>query len=130
MDAHFVIFYSPGTFVAETTEKPIDSWDIDKAKEMAKVITERHGATPYGFSFTTRSRGDEDLDSHVSARSPMYYLGGKIETVDEVRARATDKDRILLANMEGNGYDRIITNNNSWQWSQPLDKDHVVLDWP
>jgi len=23
---HFVTFYSPGTFVAETTEKPIKSW--------------------------------------------------------------------------------------------------------
>ena len=42
---------------------------------------------------------------------------------------ATEKDRILVSNMEGNGYDRIITNDNSWRWTQPLGKDDVVLPW-
>jgi hypothetical protein len=30
--------------------------------------------------------------------------------------------------MEVNGWDRIITNDNSWRWTQPLGKDDVVLD--
>jgi hypothetical protein len=33
---HFVTFYSPGTFFAETSEKPIDSWDVEKAKDEAE----------------------------------------------------------------------------------------------
>lgn len=126
---HFVTFYSPGTFVAETSELPIDSWDVNAAKEMARGIRERHNAAPYGFQFTTRTRGDEDLDSKVTATSPLYYLGGVIETLAEVKARATDKDRILVSNMEGNGYERIITNTNSWRWTQPLKDSDVVLDW-
>src|SRR5208337_1301855 len=112
---HFVTFYSPGTFVSEQTEKPIDSWDIEKAKKMARKIKERYDATPYGFRFSTRSRGDKDLDSKVTATSPMYYLGGKVETLAEVKARATEEDRILVSNMEINGYERIITNTNSWK---------------
>lgn len=28
MEAHFVTFFSPGTFVAEDTTKPIDSWNL------------------------------------------------------------------------------------------------------
>lgn len=130
MTQHFVTFYSPGTFVAETTEKPIESWDVDIAKAMAKQIKERHNAVPYGFRFSTRTRGDKDLDSRVSATSHMYFLGGKVETLAEVEARATAADQILLSNMRGNGYKRIITNDNSWRATQPLNDEDVVLQWP
>lgn len=128
MQKHFVTFYSPGTFVAETTEKPIDSWDVEKAVEMAQGITERYGAKPYGFRFSTRSRDADELDSRVTATSPMYYLGGKVETLEQVKARATSKDHVLVMNMEINGYGRIVTNDNSWRWTQPLGADDVVLD--
>lgn len=66
MKKHFVTFFSPGTFVSETSEKPIDSWDVDTAVEMSTQILERHGARPYGFRFSTRERGQEDLDSKVT----------------------------------------------------------------
>src|SRR3990167_5921463 len=130
MEKHFVTFYSPGTFVAETTTKPVESWDVEVAKEMARRIKERHGAVPYGFEFTTRTRSEEDLDSKVTATSPMYYLGGKVEPLEEVKARATYKELILVSNMESNGWDRIITNDNTWRWTQPLKQTDVVLDWP
>lgn len=129
MEKHFVTFYSPGTFVCETSEKPIDSWDIETAKNMARKIKERYSATPFGFQFSTRSRAENELDSHVSNTSPMYYLGGKVETLEEVKARATEKDRILISNMEGNGWNRIITNDNSWRITQPLYDKDVVLEW-
>lgn len=127
---HFVTFFSPGTFVAEQSTQEIESWDVKEACARAKKITERHGATPYGFQFSTRSRGPNDLDSKISATSPMYYLGGKIETLAEVKARATDKDRILVGNMERNNIKRILTNSNSWKWTQPLGDDDIVLQWP
>lgn len=129
MIAHFVTFYSPGTFVSETSTRPIASWSVETAKRMAGSIKERYGAIPYAFCFSTRSRGPKDLDSKVVKTSARYYLGGKIETLAEVKARATDKDRILISNMECNGWDRIITNNNSWRVSLPLDPGDVVLAW-
>jgi len=129
MQQHFVTFYSPGTFVAEETTKPVAAWDVDAACEMARDITERHGATPYGFRFTTRARGDADLDSKVVATSPTYYLGGRIETLDEVEARNDPKETILRSNMRGNGWDRIVVNDNSWRWTQPLSDGDVVRDW-
>jgi hypothetical protein len=129
IEKHFVTFYSPGTFVAETTEKPIDSWDVKKAMSMARAIKERYDAMPYGFRFSTRSRGDEELDSKIAATSPLYWLGGKVETLAQVKARATKKDEILVSNMEINHYDRIITNTNSWSWTQPLMPGDVVLDF-
>lgn len=129
MKKHFVVFYSPGTFVAESNEKPIDSWDVEQAVEMVHGITQRYNATPYGFRFITRGRGDKDLDSKKIASSPMYYLGGKVETLRQVKARKDPKDKILISNMEGNGYKRIITNTNSWKWTQPLEDQDVVLDF-
>lgn len=38
MEQHFVTFYSPGTFVAETTAKPVESWDVDLAVAMSSDI--------------------------------------------------------------------------------------------
>lgn len=129
MEKHFVTFYSPGTFVAESTEQPIESWDVEEAKRRALAVRERHGAVPYGFQFTTRGRSDTELDSRVVKTSPFYFLGGKVETLAEVKARATDNDSVLVGNMEGNGYARIITNDNSWRWTQPLKDTDIVLEW-
>lgn len=129
VQAHFVTFYSPGTFVAETTEKPIHSWDTDTAMKMAHGIEERYGATPYAFRFTTRGRGPKDLDSREVERSCLYHLGGKIETFAEVEARNDPKEDILRSNMRGNGYDRIVVNDNSWRSVHPFGKDDVMLDW-
>ena len=129
MEQHYVTFLSPGTFVHEYTTKKVNSWDIEQAMEMAHNITERHNAIPFAFYFTTNRRENDELDSKEVAESPMYYLGGVVETLEEVKARATEDDRILVQNMEWNCWDRIITNNNSWRVCQPLCDKAVVLDW-
>jgi hypothetical protein len=129
MKQHFVEFLSPGTFVSECTTRPIDKWDVEQAKTLALFISERHDATPYGFRFITREREDDELDSKVTKVSGMYFLGGKVETLQEVRDRKDPKERCLLSNMECNGYDKIIVNTNSWKITLPLEKDDVVLEW-
>lgn len=128
MRKHFVVFCSPGTFVAEQTEKPIKSWDVDAAVRMAKKIKERHNALPYGFYFTTRERKRKDLDSKEIKHSAMYYLGGEVLTLDDVKKRKDPKDKMLISNMWCNKWDRIVVNTNSYKWTQPLEKGDVVLD--
>jgi hypothetical protein len=127
MKKNFVTFYSPGTFVAETDEKPIESWDVNLAMKMAKEIHQRYNATPYGFKFSTRERGENDLDSKVSATSNMYYLGGEVYTVKQLKELNDPNNKILIENMECNGWERCIINTNSWKWTQPLEKDDIVL---
>lgn len=128
MKKHFVRFYSPGTFVAETNELPIDAWNVNEAVKLASTIIQRYGARPYGFRFVTRERKDDELDSREVALSPQYFLGGTVETLEEIEARNDPADRILLSNMWGNGYAAVVTNDNSWRWTQPLQPDDVVLD--
>lgn len=127
MEKHFVEFFSPGTFVAETTTKPIDSWDVSKALEMAKNITERWNSKPYGFQFFTKARMDDELDSHEIARSGIYYINGTIKTLEDLKAEKNPDNRTLISNMECNGWDRVVQTCSPWKWTQPFDDDdHVV----
>ncbi len=128
MQKHFVTFLSPGTFFCEESTQPIDSWDPDAAVTMSRAIVERHGATPFAFYFTTRSRNENELDSKEVKRSGKYYLGGRVLTLEQVKSEMPD-ERILISNMECNGWDKIIINSNSFKCCQPLLEDDVVLEF-
>lgn len=127
MKKHFVTFYSPGTFMAEDDTLPIKSWHVETAVRMSKKIKQRYGATPYGFQFSTRERGPNDLDSKTVKRSGLYYLHGKIETLAEIEKRADPAESILRSNMRGNGWDKVVTNTKGYRWTQPLKEGDVVL---
>lgn len=122
MEKHFVEFFSPGTFVAENTVKEIDSWDIDRAKEMAKDIIERHNSKPYSFRFITKQK------EKIIRKSGFYFINGKVEILEDVKAKNNHDDRILISNMENNGWNKIVTTFSPWRWTQPFDdkKDCVV----
>lgn len=114
--------------MSESTVEPIDSWDVDIAIEMARDVVERYNARPYGFRFLTRERSEQDLDSHISVTSGMYYLGGKIETREDVEARNDPAEEILRDNMRMNDISRIVVNTNSWRFTAALKDEDVVLD--
>ena len=128
VQAHFVTFFSPGTFVAEETSRPIKSWDIETARLMAGKIVERYDAIPYAFQFSTRGRNASDLDSKTIAESPMYFLPHcKVETLEEVEKRNAKDEEILRYNMRTNHYDRIIVTTKGWKLTLPLSDKDVVL---
>jgi len=128
MKQNFVTFLSPGTFVHEETTKPIEKWDSKKAVQMSKKVKERHGATPFAFFFTTRSRNPNELDSKEVRRSGRFFLGGKVLTLAEVE-KQMPKEQILISNMRCNKIERVVVNDNSWLSVQPLEKDDVVMEY-
>lgn len=133
---HTVCFYSPGTFLAESSAKDIDSWDTKQAAKMAESIIERYNAKPYGFKFTTYKThppliDEEGNEYKVSSKllqdSGTYFLGGKLETYDEVVARNDPKEEILRSNMKCNGMWIVCVNTNSYKSVQPFtEKDKIV----
>jgi hypothetical protein len=131
MKKHFVTFLSPGTFVHEETTLPIESWDVEKACEMAHDINERHGSRPFAFEFSTRERGEKDLDSKVTKESGRYFLGGTLLTAKEIKAMEEKPGQydILISNMRCNGWPRVVVNDNSWRIFQPLGKNDCILDF-
>ncbi len=124
MKKHFVTFYSPGTMVSEQTTKEIVAWDTDIALEMMAGIKERHDAHPYGFRFTTKKRGFLDFEPKETDRSCMYYVNCKVQTLEEICAHGPE---ILCQNMKTNGWDRVVTTTQGWEWSQPLKEGDVML---
>lgn len=137
MRKHQVTFYSPGTFVSESSTYPIESWDPAKAVEMAKNISERYNAKPYGFKFQTLlvhapvedgEGGRMEVPGKVVKTSGTYFLTGKLETFDEVEARNDDKERILRSNMEGNGMWIVCVNTNSYRSTMPFEEEDKVVD--
>lgn len=129
MKKHFVTFQSPGTLFPETNELEIDSWDVEKAKEMARTISQRHGARPFGFRFHTLTRKDNEFEPKKTKSSCFYWLGGRVETLKEIEVRNDPKEQILISNMRGNGWDRVIVNDNSYRFTSHLDDGDVILDW-
>lgn len=127
MKRHFVKFLGRGSFVAEEKVLPIDSWDVNKAVEMASDITLPYNQRPYGFHFITRERGENDLDSKVTATSGFYYIGGVVMDADQVKAMIPDST-ILLSNMRINNWDRVIAAGPNRSWVQPLRSSDTVLD--
>lgn len=127
MKSHCVTFYSPGTFVAEHTTKPIDSWDIEVAKAMAGEIVERYGAVPYAFKFSTRARTEAYLDSKVTEESGLYFINCRVRTLEEVEADNDPQEAILRSNMRINGFKRIAQTTKGWKSCLPINKGDTVL---
>ena len=121
---HFVLFMSPGTMFDETTEKPIESWDISAALLMLERITERHGAKPYGFQFLTKVIADPVDDGEggtlkvqpkTVAASGTHFVKGRLRTVDDIAAEADTKEQILLSNMRGNDWPIVCETTNGYR---------------
>ena len=121
MKKEFVRFFFPGTFFAEDAMEPISNWDVEQAKGMALKFQR----SPFGFRFITRAREVDELDSKQVAESPMYYLGGKVETIDEVMRRDLPEEETLRWNMRANNHARVI---HTMGRTYPLANDSVLLE--
>ena len=123
LEKHFVTFYSPGTFVCETSTKPVDSWDVGPAVAMARDIKERHGATPYAFKFETQV--SDGWKPKTVRESGMYYLGGRLMTIDDIPD--TKENETLRWNMRFNHIETVLENTNSWRVTVPFDRQKDTL---
>lgn len=129
MKKHFVTFYSPGTFFQETNTEKIDNWDVNQAIIMADQIIQRHNASPFGFKFTTREHGTNDLDSKQIDQSHMYYLGGTVYTLQEIIDQKDPDNNILIENMKNNHMEKVIINSNSYQWTRVFHDNDILLNY-
>lgn len=127
MKKHFVRFYSPGVFFSEMTEQPIKSWNVAEAVKRVAAV-KKQWTTPYGFCFVTRERGAKDLDSKITKTSGMYFLGGTIMTLDNVKARNNPEDHILISNMECNHFDMVIV-TSSGKVTLPFSEEDVIIPY-
>lgn len=137
MRKHYVTFLSPGTFVSEETRRPVASHSVSEAVGAAHSVTERHGAKPYAFYFTTVLAADPVPDGEGGLlrveerevfRSGVHYLGGKLLTLDDLEARGDPSLRILVSNMKANNWPIVVENNNSFVVVRPFEEGDLIVN--
>lgn len=123
MKAHFITLLYPGSFFSEETKLPISAWDLSLALELVSSMNKDR--PPYAFFFTTRERGENDLDSKQTDRSGLYYIGGKVRTKEEILAGADPEEKTLRSNMQDNPYIGVVERNGR---AHPLMAGDRVLE--
>jgi len=134
-ERHFAVFFSPGTFVSEVSERPLESWSVAEAFRAAQTITERHGARPFGFDIVTRlvTVATDSVPSTALKelkRSKRHYIDGRVMTLADVE-REEPNERILIDNMRINRIARVVTGpvkSRGWCWTHPFNDGDVLLD--
>ena len=128
-----VTFYSPGTMFPEETTRDIESEDPLEAVCMASTIVERHNAVPHSFRFTVWEKPEPIEDREFEAKklrsSGMYFIDGKVETLEEVEARHDPSEKILLSNMRNNDFSKIVVCCDHWKSTYPFrpeDGDQII----
>ena len=114
-------FLTPGSFVATDEIVEVDSLDPYAA------VWPR---SAYAFRLYEREdivRGDEVFKGEDKPVGPLYYHpDSKIVTREEIVARNDPRDRILLSNMEINGWPSVIFSR--WgNWPQPYRPGEDVI---
>jgi hypothetical protein len=134
---HYVRFQSPGTFVHEESRREIDEWDVKAALDLSAQILERHNSRPFAFIFETYLESDPIDDGEGGKlnvqpkfinKSGRHFIGGNLISIDAIRKRKAEDERILLSNMEGNQWAFVVENCNSWKMTQVFDKDDLIVE--
>jgi hypothetical protein len=117
---HYVIFWHPGSFVAEESKRPVESADPRK-------VTWPDNA--YAFRLFRREDvidGDKTYEGKPEQIGPIYYHPDSVvQSLDEARTnpKATS---ILISNMECNAWAQIIWTR--WgNWPQPFDAEKMEV---
>ena len=119
----YVELFYPGTLFAENERHLV------KKRDANGIAKKYPGAFSFQFYDLTSKPVNVDgveriVAGHRKKVSPKYYPGGTILTAEDVKSMAGDH-KILLSNMVGNGWERIVrcrTGN-----FQPFEKGDVVL---
>lgn len=118
---HYVTFYYPGIM-----------FDEDETRELAE--RGKVGKVPKGaFGYQEWDREEIERDGEVlrgkpKNHGPMIYFGEVYTVADVERLKPQSDYRVLLSNMRGNGYDRVVrTVRGNWK---PLDENVNVLPPP
>ena len=133
---HRVAFFSPGSFFAESSTRPIPSWDTHEAVRLSREVVERYNATPYGFRFETLLTADDVPDGEggklrvaprLVEKSGTQFIGARLGTFDELVLRNDPEERVLRSNMENNGWWIVAISTHGWRSVQPFNEGDLVV---
>jgi hypothetical protein len=119
---YYVTFYMPGIICAEYWDKDIDSPDPNMVEWPKNA---------YAFNLYEQENIIDDngkvFEGESKKLGPMYYHpDSKIETLSQLK-KSHPNDKILINNVESNGYKNVIwTRWNNWP-QMFNDKEYEIL---
>lgn len=138
IEKNYVVFFSPGTFISEQSERLIETWNVREGILLAQTIIERNGAKPYAFLFETRlesppvsdGRGGElQVRAKTIKTSGMYFIDGKILTLADIDAHPKfGPTSILSGNMRCNGIERVVETSNGYLHVMEFMEQDLIVD--
>lgn len=125
--------YWPGSFYPEEASRRVERWgDVAEARTALDGLI--YKSVPFAIEWAEIEGGtltdDQGLEHRLAdvtvRKSGRTYIGGETYSVDRLRAMAAedpDQYRILLLNVEGNGYaSAVLTPAGNWQFLEPDDR--------
>ena len=132
----FAHFFSPGTLFAETTLRPLETGTLEEAVTVAKSITERYNARPYGFDLVTMlvaepvddgEGGKMEVPPKEVERTGRHFLGGDIVLYEEAVSEAGEGS-IWATNMRGNRDPICVVITNGFKSTQVFREKDCIVD--
>jgi len=118
---YWIVFYSPGTIVANTWSK-----DIEKPVKPENVEWPDNA---YAFELCERENiieNDETYKGKVIKSKMYYHPNSKLSTLKEIKATNDRRDATLIRNMENNNWNRVIFTR--WgNWPQPYKPEEMEV---
>ncbi len=120
---HYAQFYFPGMIVADTSNKKVES------RDPYKVVIPKGAYCFRLFSRDVVIDGKKRYEGENYDYTGMFYRSDAVVmSLKEVKAHKPE-ERILISNMEGNGWNRIIFSKfgDRLGWPQPFEDGDTVL---
>jgi len=121
----YVEYLYPGSFFSEEESKPVKERDPEK---ILKTLPKGVFAFLFYDQASTMVKVDGEAQTVYGKRknvSGKYYPDAEIYTVPQLKALDEKQYHILIANMEGNGWKRVVkTRRGNFQ---PLEKSDTIL---
>lgn len=117
---HYVVFWAPGSFVAEEWSRDVPSDDPRKVEWPGNA---------YAFRMFRREDvidGDKKYRGQPEQLGPVYYHpDSAVQSLEEAQANPKASE-VLISNMKCNGWKQIIWTR--WMtWPQPFDPEKVAV---
>ena len=123
-----------------TSDVPIIAVSLDGDLAVVEEVfisgADDYLAKPFAFSFETRivadpvpdgEGGELRVEPKTVKESGRHFIGGTVETLAEVQARNLQNENTLRSNMEGNGWNAIVTTINGYKSTQPFTGTDVMV---
>lgn len=120
----YVRYYYEGKYIDHIVHREIETESVD---DIINDIQSIDGIWPYRFQFVTRHPEKETSGEwSISNVSHMYFVNGKIRTLDELIKENNPNNKVLIGNMKSNNYDKIIESTHGWVSSFREGKDTLI----